>query len=253
MQKCITELVRSSNLVNRRNAVEAYRARYPTVNHFLQVSVDAPESGMNQLAAIEVDHIFECQLLSHCIMQTKCLHKFIRKVMTGETMINQPYNVQNMLKPLKQLHNGLNTEASCLNLQLMDANLNNLKGKAITDFIERQLSSIGGPVNFRSYLNDVKPENYGADVNTLAAEMARSVRDVKDPYIGYIRTLHIGGVGEKAVAGLRDGLIDTINRVFDNLFDDAMIADIAALNAGQLPNTFLDTTFADTVEIDLEV
>lgn len=225
MQIGITDLVRGGSLGNRRKLVEEHRAQNPVLNHFLKASANAPEP--------EIDHIFECQLLSHCIMQTKCLHPRVREVKVKASMSNQLYEVQNLLKPLQKLHNGLNTAASCFNLQLMDKNLKILKGAAITDFIRRQLSGEGGPVNFRSYLKGVQLENYGVDVNTLAAEMARSIRDVREPYIGYLHTLHLGGKSDAVTAKLRDGLIQTINRVFGNLFDDAMITNIATLNSAK--------------------
>jgi hypothetical protein len=140
LRSTVKELIRDSNISKRHDFVDKYKPEFRDRNrrYFLR------NTEQECRTKAHVDHILECQFLSHCIMQTECLHPVVRDIEISSCMSKQLSVVQNVLKPLYKIHNGQDQIASYFNLQLMDGNLNILKGEAVTDFIFRQYSTVPG-------------------------------------------------------------------------------------------------------------
>lgn len=171
LRSTVKELIRDSNISKRHDNVDEYKPEIRILNHryFLR---NAQQECREKA---HVDHILECQFLSHCIMQTECLHPVMKNVEVGTCMSKQLEVVQNVLKPLYKVHNGQDDMASYFNLHLMDANLNILKGEAVTDFIFRQYSAVPGckkgSVDFTSHFKYSDLVRDGViDADTLAGK-----------------------------------------------------------------------------------
>ena len=181
LRSTVRELVRDSNISKRHDCVDKYKPEIRSKNHRYFLRNNLQESREEA----HVDHILECQFLSHIIMQTECLLPVMKNVEVGSCMKKQPYTVQNVLKPLYRIHNGQDEIASYFNLQLMDGNLNILKGLAVTEFLSRQSSTTHshkkGPVDFVSQFQESNLVKEGvADADTLAGE-ADDAKEIYPP------------------------------------------------------------------------
>ena len=152
----------------------------------------------------EVDHVIECQLVGHAILQTQEFHKVLKELNMGGSPrsmhINrtseQPFVVQNALKPIKQIQNCEGDEYNCFNLRLMSKSLNITKGKAITRWIEsRQKWSEGKPLP-RVDLQDAfgkctalkNGEIEESEALKLAAELQKSLKNAASDFEGFLQT-----------------------------------------------------------------
>ena len=154
----------------------------------------------------EVDHVIECQLVGHAILQTQEFHKVLKDLNMGGSPrsmhINrtseQPFVVQNALKPIKQIQNCEGDEYNCFNLRLMSKSLNITKGKAITRWIEsRQKWSEGKPLphNVRVDLQDAfgtcealkNGEIDRTEADKLAAELQKSLIKAASDFEGFLQ------------------------------------------------------------------
>jgi hypothetical protein len=177
LRSTVKELIRDSNISKRHDFVDKYKPEFRDRNrrYFLR------NTEQECRTKAHVDHILECQFLSHCIMQTECLHPVIRDIEISSCMSKQLSVVQNVLKPLYKIHNGQDQTASYFNLQLMDGNLNILKGEAVTDFIFRQYSTVPGfkkgSIDFVSHFKYSELVRDGiVDADILAGEVENTVR-----------------------------------------------------------------------------
>jgi hypothetical protein len=171
LRSAVKELIRDSNISKRHDFVDKYQPEIRNKNHHYFLRNTEQECRTKA----HVDHILECQFLSHCIMQTECLHPVIKNVEIATCMNKQLTVVQNVFKPLYKIHNGQDQIASYFNLQLMDGNLNILKGEAVTDFIFRQYSTVPGfkkgPIDFVSHFKHSDLVREGIiDADFLAGE-----------------------------------------------------------------------------------
>lgn len=177
LRSTVNYLIRDPNISKRHDIVDQYKPEFRDRNHryFLR------NTEQECTTKAHVDHILECQFLSHCIMQTECLHPVIKNIEISSCMGKQLSVVQNVLKPLYKIHNGQDQIASYFNLQLMDGNLNILKGEAVTDFIFRQYSTVPGfkkgPIDFVSHFKNSKLVRDGIiDADTLAGEVENTLQ-----------------------------------------------------------------------------
>ena len=219
LRSTLGDLIRDTNISIRYDAVQEYKPETRKHNYFLR-SADE-----DRREKAHVDHICECQFLSHCIMQTECLHPVIKNIQLGTCMSKQMPIVQNMLKPLYKIHNGQHTVASYFNLQLMDGDLNILKGKAVTQFIKRQQSTLpgsrGGAVDFASYFKNSQLVTDGIrDADTLAGEEEKMMKAVEDPYLYYLENTVLGGETNKIKAERSEELIQSMIQAFDQLLGE---------------------------------
>jgi hypothetical protein len=194
-------------------------------DHYLRRAVLQAELN----ATIEVDHTFECQLINYCIMQTKELRSILNQVNTDVSRKNkfQPSTVRDLINPIFYVHNGSNQgKAGLFNLRNMEKNLNLMKGKAFTDFLDRQKCTLpgskGGPIDFVRYFNgsDVVKKYEIATAEEIAKGVERDVKRVIDPYISHLMNSRLfnSTVSAHDHEVRMEALCETIKQVFDKMF-----------------------------------
>jgi hypothetical protein len=199
VQSLLRELVRDRAISRRREEVEKAQGKalyYPAV-----------ANAKGHVHVPEVDHVIECQLLGHAILQTQEFHDVLTQLnMAAHAQckhINrtseQPNVVQNALRPIKEIQNCDGVEYNCFNLRLMSKSLNITKGKAITRWIEsRQKWSEGKPLphNVRVDLQDAfgtcealkNGEIDRTEADDLAAELQKSLIKAASDFEGFLQT-----------------------------------------------------------------
>jgi len=96
---------------------------------------------------IEVDHVFECQLLAKSLFSAEEVKRFITRngTTTATTIGGQPVVVQNFLRPIYDAQNGQKGKHIVdepFNLRLLDKQLNIYKGKAYSAFLKSMDSGV---------------------------------------------------------------------------------------------------------------
>jgi hypothetical protein len=131
----VKDVVRDPNLHSKRNVLDRAGAMNggggPKKDFYLGTASKS----------IEVDHVFECQLLSHCIAASEDVTTFLKRqaTMTSSKLSEQPIVIQNFLQPVYDAQNGQKNHhivEEPFNLRLMDKSLNIYKGKAYTSFLK---------------------------------------------------------------------------------------------------------------------
>ena len=123
----VSSLIRDGSLSRKRSIVAENDGLIVTHDYFLR------ERTPKLSNVLEVDHTLECQFIAHCIMQTEVLRPLLRQVvLTSKAMSGQTEIVKAILKPIKDIHNCVNTaNVGTFNLHLHEKNLNQYKGKEI--------------------------------------------------------------------------------------------------------------------------
>jgi hypothetical protein len=218
VRKKIAELLRDGNISGRRELVYSNDHSEPTHDYLLRKRV------LSSNKPPDVDHTLECQVISHCIMQTKEVHSILKEINLNLSRTKQSYVVQGLLTPVYDIHNGHDAVASTFNLHLMDANLNQKKGAAVTEFLSRQYETLssekGGEINFQKYFKDATVVKEGLiDSDELVGKMEKLLRDVEDPYRNYLTTVR-SVLSSKRIAEKRfEALSESVNQVYDKMFD----------------------------------
>ena len=178
------------------------------------------------LQQIEVDHVFECQLISHCMMQTKELRSVLGQVDVNFPRGGQDGVVQNLIDPIYNVHNWSDQgKDDVFNLRFMEKNLNILKGSAFTDFLRRQKSTLpgekGGPIDFESAFANasVVRERGIITAEAIASKVETAVKDIECPYIWHLKQRLNSNVSVRDHEVRMEALGETINQVFDRMFE----------------------------------
>ena len=210
----VSSLIRDVNLCKKRSIVAKNDGLIVTHDYFLRKRT--PELSN----VLEVDHTLECQFIAHCIMQTEVLHPLLTQVvLTSKAMSGQTEIVKAFLKPIKDIHNCVNTaNVGTFNLHLHEKNLNQYKGKATTDFIDRQYSKEGGPINLEHYykLSNVVKDGL-MDADDLAVKMEGLILNVEDQYVQHLLNPQ---TTVNTVHQIRmENLTETIKQVIDKMIE----------------------------------
>lgn len=216
VRKKVAVLLRDGNISNRKNLVSSNDFSEPTHDYLLRKRVLSKP--------LEVDHTLECQVISHCIMQTKEIHNILKEIDLSLSRTKQSFVVQGLLTPVYDIHNGFDHVARTFNLHLMDENLNQKKGAAVKEFLIGQYKTLssekGGEINFQKYFKDASVVKEGLiDSDELVGKMERLLRDVEDPYRNYLTTVR-SVLSSKGIAEKRfEALSESVNQVYDKMFD----------------------------------
>jgi hypothetical protein len=218
VRKKVAELLRDGNISQRRELVSSNDCSEPTHDYLLRRKV------LSHSATVQVDHTLECQVISHCIIQTKEVHNILKEINLNSSRTEQSYVVKGLLTPVYDIHNGHDDMARTFNLHLMDANLNIKKGAAVKDFLSRQYitkpGEKGGEIRFQNYFKDATVVKEGLiDSDELVGKMEKLLRDVEDPYRNYLTTVR-SVLSSKGVAEKRfEALSESVNQVYDKMFE----------------------------------
>ena len=212
----VSSLMRDGSLSRKRDIVAENDGLIVTHDYFLR------ERTPKLSNVLEVDHTLECQFIAHCIMQTEVLHPLLTQVvLTSKAMSGQTEIVKAFLKPIKDIHNCVNTaNVGTFNLHLLEKNFNLCKGKATTDFIDRQYSKKGGPINLEHYykLSNVVKDGL-MDADDLAMKMEGLILNVEHQYVQHLSntqtTLAVNTVHQIRM----ENLTETIKQVIDKMIE----------------------------------
>ena len=212
-------LLRDDNVSKRKETIAKNDNSLVSHDYFLR------ERTPKSLAALEVDHTLECQLISHCIMQTKELHPLLKQINILNKKKDQTEVVKAFLNPIYDIQNGANqSPAGTFNLHLLEKSVNVLKGSATTDFIRRQYSEHsgekGGPVNFEKYFKQASGVVQGRnDADMLAGNIEKLVQNIEYKYTDNLLHLSNNLATKKDHDKRMLALTETINQVFDKMFE----------------------------------
>ena len=212
-------LLRDDNVSKRKVTIAKNDNSLVSHDYFLR------ERTPKSAAALEVDHTLECQLISHCIMQTKELHPLLKQINILNKKKDQTEVVKAFLNPIYDIHNGANQSfAGTFNLHLLEKSVNALKGTATTDFIRRQYSTLpgekGGPVNFEKYYKQASEVVQGRnDADMLAGKIEKLVQSIEGKYNDNLLNLSNKLASKKDHDKRMLALTETINQVFDKMFE----------------------------------
>ena len=212
----VSTLIRDGSLSRKRDIVAENDGLIVTHDYFLR------ERTPKLSNVLEVDHTLECQFIAHCIMQTEVLRPLLTQVvLTSKAMSGQTEIVKAFLKPIKDIHNCVNTaNVGTFNLHLLEKNFNLCKGKATTDFIDRQYSKKGGPINLEHYykLSNVVKDGL-MDADDLAMKMEGLILNVEHQYVQHLSntqtTLAVNTVHQIRM----ENLTETIKQVIDKMIE----------------------------------
>jgi hypothetical protein len=166
---------------------------------------------------IQVDHTFECQFLGLCIVNSEETHDVLRLIDLKPSRTHQPSAVvRNFFNPLYSVHNDLE---SCLNLRLLDSQLNQKKGAMGKSFVHDLYKARGSAA---SAAEDMRPfvrmleevfETSDAvkeglvDAGTLAHRIEMELASIEDDYTRALEDIEphasIAGAAERRRASER--------------------------------------------------
>ncbi len=132
LQSRLSDLVRDHGARLRRDELRAALGEGAYYTRARALSKAAPAEGH-----LEVDHVFECQMLGHAIVQTEAFHElgWLQAVDLSSARTHQPSGV--VRSGLEALYNAQNCvdDASFFNLRLMDKSLNVTKGNVVKEWL----------------------------------------------------------------------------------------------------------------------
>ena len=219
VRSATSRFLRDYSLSTRRETISINDGLIVTHDYFLR---DRTPKLSNVL---EVDHTLECQLISHCMMQTKILFPLLKAINLSETRTGQGEAVKAFLKPIYDIHNGTNrSTVGTFNLHLFEKRLNILKGCATTDFIHRQYSAKsgekGGPVDFEKYYKGSYVVKEGLmDADVLAGKMETLILNVEEKYKNHLMDSNNSVATKKEHDKRMLALTETMNQVIDKMIE----------------------------------
>jgi hypothetical protein len=158
---------------------------------------------------IEVDHTFECQLLAFSMLNAKSCTKtggVLRNVDLTATRTHQPTVVRQFLDPIFAVHNDLTALESgnaCLNLRLLDKQLNVMKGQVVRGWIKdayanHEVDSFGRLLEHA--FNKSEAVLYDKeDLGLLVSKFERELHNLEENYATALEgALIAGGTGSAA-------------------------------------------------------
>lgn len=164
---------------------------------------------------IEVDHTFECQLLAFSMLNAKSCVKtggVLSNLDLAATRTRQPVVVRQFLDPIFVVHNdelALKNGEDCLNLRLLDEELNKMKGQAVKGWVKaankgpnHEVDSLGRLLESAFDRSEAVTRG-GDDLGHLVRSFERELKDLEDTYAQALEDATRGSIGAGSVADER--------------------------------------------------
>mmetsp|Transcript_12261 Transcript_12261/g.14804 ORF Transcript_12261/g.14804 Transcript_12261/m.14804 type:complete len:253 (+) Transcript_12261:55-813(+) len=214
LRASVKDIIRDGNISKKKDLVQTKQK----CNHDYYLR-DRPPSGK-----LEVDHTFECQLLTLSLINTKDVHQILAAINVNNSRTNQLDVVQNFMTPIYQIHN--DTESS-LNLKLLDEQLNILKGKAVTNWIKDAKKGANNEESYARHLESIFTKSKVESVSklgakgcgTLANKFVKELSSIEQPYTSSVENANINAnVQDKKKARTQfESVAEEVKAIFEAL------------------------------------
>ena len=201
VESLLGHLIRDRGILKRRDDVVA---THGADAYYLRPRRPPVANAEGHLHADEVDHIFECQMGGHALLQTREFHPLLRQLdLSGASSsmhINdsstQPIVVQNALRDIKALQNCTNDD-TLFNLKLPSKSLNITKGRVISHWLDSRSAAIAAPHLTRVDLQDAYRRSAACkrgdidhdEADALAAVLQHQLIRVEKTYMERLKRL----------------------------------------------------------------
>jgi hypothetical protein len=183
-------------------------------------------------AHVEVDHVFECQMLGHAIVQSEAFHElgWLQAVDLTLPRTHQPSGlVRSGLEGLFAVQN-CTADASFFNLRLLDKSLNITKGGVVRNWLEGRYAGgeAAGLTGLRAGFRQSSAVRAGVitaeEGDELAAALRAAMGAVEAPYLDRLEALREAPPATAATLSERTahsnrlaGLMESVQLLLDEL------------------------------------